>query len=323
METSNSPFLESVLGLLWRQWSTLGVSSSIHNKSDYVIDPEALLLFSTQFARYDARLFDEVLDWVLLNGKLINLQRLQNLQKSFPQLANAKVLAAIGGLASEKATLQKWKPLKALVAHEELNTESLFLDLANLDMPFFGKEDTRFKVYGLLRSPYLPTSKSNRPNVSQQACLLMKLRALFGVHARAEVMTYLLTHFSAHPAEIAQEMAYYTKTIQDCLNEMELSSHIHSFSKGREKHFRINPDEWKFLQTSTSSQFPGWMDWVALFSCISRIWTLETDPKWMNADSLLKQVEQQKILSSYQPLATNNRSQIPILDHISNFIENL
>ncbi len=84
----------ATLDLLWRQW-TLGVSGHLGPASgDFLLDPEALLLASTTLARFDARLFDEVLDWLQDQADWINLQRLARLQKDHA-LGYVTVLAAI------------------------------------------------------------------------------------------------------------------------------------------------------------------------------------------------------------------------------------
>ena len=98
METSLTSFKtqlrEALLALLWRQWSALGVSGHARTEDPWLIDPEALLLISTVIARHDARLFDEILDWLQLNADSLNLQRLARLQKDHA-LGDATVLAAI------------------------------------------------------------------------------------------------------------------------------------------------------------------------------------------------------------------------------------
>lgn len=44
----------------------------------WAADPEALLLFTLQIARDDARLFDEVLDWLAVNAGVMSVRRLRN-----------------------------------------------------------------------------------------------------------------------------------------------------------------------------------------------------------------------------------------------------
>lgn len=59
----------------------------------WAADPEALILFTLQIGRRDPRLFDEVLDWVALNQKVLSLQRLRNLAARFP--VDADLVAAV------------------------------------------------------------------------------------------------------------------------------------------------------------------------------------------------------------------------------------
>lgn len=304
MNDSKAVFLEWIGDLLWRQWSALGAGGTPRSGDPLLIDPEALLLFSTTFARYDPRLFDEMLDWLRLNGRLMNLQRLQNLQADVDGLGESNVLAAIGDLLNDKSILRKWKSVRDLVVKYAGTPDPVPLFLGkDGPLPQFGETDERFRRYGLLRSPYRSERKSMRPHVDQAPCLLLKLRALFGIRARAEILAYLLSHTSAHPALIAKETGYFPKTIQDSLNEMELSGHIHSFDKGREKHFQLRAEEWTFLKTwNQPAGFPDWVPWAPLFAFLTRLWKLEADPKWTPADPRLFAVERRKLLVRYQPV---------------------
>ena len=67
--------LNQLLDFLWRQWSALGVAGQGAPEERRVIDPEPLLLLSLTVCRYDARLFDEVLDWLTVNGANLRAQR--------------------------------------------------------------------------------------------------------------------------------------------------------------------------------------------------------------------------------------------------------
>ncbi len=92
--TSRDHLREVLLQFLWRQWSALGVAGYTQTPDPWLIDPEALLLFSLPIARHDPRLFDEIIDWLQLNGSLISLQRLQALSKDH-QLGDPTLLLPI------------------------------------------------------------------------------------------------------------------------------------------------------------------------------------------------------------------------------------
>src|SRR3954471_6786518 len=78
-ETFRSSFRSASISFCWRQWAQLGIFAQADHRDEWAIDPEALLIFTLTVARSDPRLFDEVLDWVVLNGRLLSIQRLRNL----------------------------------------------------------------------------------------------------------------------------------------------------------------------------------------------------------------------------------------------------
>lgn len=63
----------------WDQWAQMGVSAAPRRTDRWAADPEALLLFTFEIARAAPRIFDEVLDWLALNQRLVSVQRLRNL----------------------------------------------------------------------------------------------------------------------------------------------------------------------------------------------------------------------------------------------------
>jgi hypothetical protein len=61
----------------WEEWAQMGIFATAGLSRQWAQDPEALLLLTFEVARGDARLFDEVLDWLLTNEQLVNLRRLR------------------------------------------------------------------------------------------------------------------------------------------------------------------------------------------------------------------------------------------------------
>ena len=265
---SKDRLLKLFLDFLWCQWSALGVAGQRGGDDDRVIGPESLLLATTRYGRYDSRLLDEVIDWLSSNGKRINLQRLRRIHDECP-VADLRVLAAISGGLATQSMMRKWITLSdpLPVAAEP---EPLFIRFDGSAFPIFHKPDPDFLRHGLLRDPMERRRMSQSPDPSRAANLLCCLRALFGVNARAEIVAWLLTHESGHPAAIARDTGYFSKSVQHTLNEMEDSGHIRSRREGREKIFWVKPGAWDVLITwSQPSGFPRWVDWMPVFSAIT------------------------------------------------------
>jgi len=216
-------FLDHVLEFLWDQWSAIGVSGHAGNPKGRVIDPEALLIFTTVFGRYEPRLFDEVLDWLRLNGDLINLQRLNNLYEDH-DFGDLNVLAAMADQLGDKAVLRKWRRVAALLDQYGGNKPApLFRAHDGSSLPIFGPHEERFAKFALIRGKFEFRGLSQRPNPTHPENLLFKLRSFFGLNARSEVILYLLTHSISHPRRIAEQIGYSPRTVENTLNEMELS----------------------------------------------------------------------------------------------------
>ncbi len=297
---SRDRLLRHFLDFLWHQWSALGVAGQRRGEDNRLIDPEALLLATTRFGRHDARLLDEVIDWLGSNGKRINLQRLRRIHDEWP-VADLRVLAAISGGLATQSIMRKWITLSdPLPAGAE--PEPLFIGLDGSALPIFHKPDPEFLRYGLLRDPMERRRMSQSPDPSRAANLLCSLRALFGVNARAEMIAWLLTHESGHPAAIARDTGYFSKSVQHTLNEMEDSGHIRSRRHGREKIFWVKPGAWDFLITwSQPSGFPRWVDWMPVFSAITTFIDALGEPGLDDAPEQIQSIQLRQALDAAMP----------------------
>lgn len=271
---SRETFLELSLNFLWRQWSAIGVAGHARSSDSWIIDPEALLLFSTSIARYDVRLFDEIFDWLHLHGSLLNLTRLKNIQKKW-QIGDTAILAAISSSLAEQSMHRRWKTFATAdiaVEAQKKRPQALFtIGERSPQLEDFGnKIDPHFKEFGLLRHPPALRGMSMAPLPGSPTNFLFKTRWLFGLQSRAEIIPWLLANPSGgHPAEISRQTAYSKRIIQQTLNELESSGHVLSRRSLREKHFRIISQQWDFL--SKDVEFPNWICWPPIFAALTRM----------------------------------------------------
>lgn len=261
----SSELIEALLDWLWRSWNSLGVSGrGATARADRVIDPESLLLASTQWARYDARLFDEMLDWLSLHGSLINLQRLRNLHGA--GLGDTTVLAAIAAVVQDRSNQSKWKVLIGQrVSPAKL--VSLFQS-ADGKRALWGEPDPVFAAHGFHRSRPELRQMSQIPSPQHAPNFWLKLRSLFGVTTRAEIMVQLLTGEPATAAEIARRSGFTARSILVALREMAASGHLYEpprpgrarvprdqtpppRTRGPSLVYALRLAEWGFLRTWT------------------------------------------------------------------------
>lgn len=290
-------FLDKLLIILWSQWTSLGVASTAPSETESIIDLEALLFFTCSLGRYDARLFDEALNWLYTHGRFINIQRMKTIMKK-EAFSGDIVLAAISRIMSRQASMRKWKAFKGKPP-ESPSVESLFFTPDGKPMPHFGEPDEDFAAYGLLRGK-CAIEKQSRPVRISTMNIIYQLRALMGTSARCETIAYLLTHEGAHPSQIARDTYYYQKTIQDTLVDMACSGLVSVESKGREKLYHLRSDEWNAFLTVGPVK-PPWLNWPPLFRAYERIWLMIKEDKLLTLTPLLQASELRKLMYDVRP----------------------
>lgn len=247
-------FEEKIHGFLWKQWSALGVAGTAAGEARWILDPEALLLFTLESARSEPRLFDEVLDWLVKNGERIDVQRLRNLadeDKEYP----VALLNAVASMLAEHETSAKWSRLARFVPDPAAKRVPLIQLRSDAAMPKLRSHDPHFERAGFLRSPFEAREMSQPIAMQAGPCARFRLRAFFGIGIRAEAVLYLLTHPESHADDVARAIGYSFPGVQQVLREMGESGLVQARRAGREKRYWVEKERWsefldlKFVDT--------------------------------------------------------------------------
>lgn len=254
---------EQLLEFAWSQWVQLGVSGQRSRSDRWAMDPEALVLFTAEVARRDPRLFDEMLDWLSRNQRLLSLQRLRNLAARFPvDRLLAEALVAWAGQARPSA---RWRTTKSLPDSAEMNRVPLFSPDV---LSFVPDPDDVFAGFGYLRPRVQPSGKSGRPDVRAPVNLAFRLRLLFGAVGRADVMRILLTttEGSLDAARIADEAGFAKRNVNEVLLALAETAVVKARWSGNERVFLIDRDEWATLLDlgPKAGSMPAFVSWVHL-----------------------------------------------------------
>ena len=263
-----SDLLDSILELLWRQWTQLGVAGAVNSKDDWVLDPEALLIFSAHFARYDQRLYDLVIDWLQCNGESINLPRLKALLKRFDH-ADRKSLGFIAASVKSK----KWQPLAKSLLPKDSGVETMFFG-----NEFVPKPDEMALRYGLKRNQYVQSNKVMPFASTDNASLLLRLRGAFGMSARAEAILTMLNKEFCRIQDVADAGGFSWKAASDVLDELCTSGIAVTLDKnkrGRTYFLKDSNTMHKLFEIETV-KFP---DWLTIFDMLSVVWHCISNPR--------------------------------------------
>ena len=192
--TGYSEIRDHVIEMLWSHWHELGVSSAVPRRhADDCIDPEPLIAFTAVHGDLDPRLRDESIDWVLRYGTYVSKARLKNV------LADQELLddARFGEYA---ATVN-----------------------ANGGAGWPGARGTPLAFRSRARAVL--------DDLSRPALLSLRIRAIVGVGARAELIRVFLAHpnVALTAADLSAETSYGKRNVLNELEPLRLAGVVKSF----------------------------------------------------------------------------------------------
>lgn len=260
----------NLIELLWRQWTQLGVAGTAEHYDHLIIDPEALLLFTMEFGRYDPRLFDEVVDWCMQNERWLSLQRLKNLAENWERDISTRSLRALANTMKSSAKKHRWQTLAQIEIRKPAKPIAFFIDIDGTPIPMMEQRDIFFAETGLLRHPIAIRGLSASIPMDAKPLLILKLRSLFGLGPRAEIITYLLTHPNANVSEIAHATGYTRPPVQETMNALAEGHYVTINQTRSRKLYSVDAERWKCL-IGIDEPFPRWIDWPYAFSALNQL----------------------------------------------------
>ena len=245
---------KALAGFLWDEWAQMGVSTNTNRRDTWATDPEALLLLTFEVGRGEPRLFEEVLDWMLVNERLLSVQRLRNL---IADDEDRRLVEAVLGWLGQRRR-------RARLGSRSPKTEGQ-------PQPFFrgsrlevSTPDPAFLALGFLKPSAEPSGKSLAPDVGLPINFAFDLRLLLGVSVRAEVARVLLTTDAPwmNAQALAESTAYSKRNVQEAVSALVGASFVDSVMVGNENRYSMNPRWADFIG---SDRPPGTRDWPRLF----------------------------------------------------------
>jgi hypothetical protein len=203
-------------------WSELGVDGTIRNHDWQAIDLEPLILFTAWIGATDRRLRTRSIEWSIANFRLASAIRMRNLARR----ASHATRESLGQFA---ATVN---------AH------------SNAPWPAEGKP------IGLL-----PTMPVETPDLRRPSLLQLRLRALVGVSARAEVIRLLLAEPDRPKpaAQLAEGAAYGKGSVAQALEMLTMTGIVQMQPAGNRMLYQLSrPADVRLALQSLPVGFPDW-----------------------------------------------------------------
>lgn len=248
----------TLLEASWAQWAALTAAAvpADRGRAWTIVDPEALVLASLTVGHRERRLDDMVASWAGTAAHLMSMHRMRAIAAGFPESVRDRL-----GVFTTPATTggdKRWK---------RMETGEHAADYT-----------PRIKDLGDLR-------------LFEGPALTVRLRAGFGVNAKADLLS-LLIGFGGATADlkvIAAATAYSERAIRTATEEMTLAGFIHEI-EGRPSSFYADPTSWATVLQSrrlgggggtAANGLPLWRFWSAAFAFLAQAidWSSEQERK--------------------------------------------
>ncbi len=291
----------------WRQWSQLGVLAGTDRRDRWAIDPEALLLFTLELGRDDPRLFDEVLDWLVFNERLVSVQRLRNLAGD--DADRPLVDAALAWVARRRPRARLTVPTTAGDKRPDV-AEPLF---RNTRAPT-RELDEAFLTHGFLKSMAEPSGNARTPDPLLPVNFAFRLRHLLGVGARAEVARVLLGSDAPRvTVQVVAESAGYSKrNVQEALASLRAAGVLDLVVLGNEQRFSAPRKRWACLLGLGAEELPKHHDWPALLYSLTRILRWLADARNEELSDYMRASEARRLMAEIAP--SLRFAGVPVMD---------
>lgn len=225
------------LGLCWGAWSELGVSGWARSHRRWAIDVEPLIIFTARLGDRDPRLRDEVQDWCIRYNRYVSRARLRSLVRS------------VGDDDAEA-----WGEFAATVSSH-----------------------TKVQWPGatVARGEYRITGRSSLRDLSEPSLVGLRMRALFGLGARTEVLQYLLLHGeqSMTVAALSAATGYTKRIIANECEALERAGALSVRAEGNRFHYSLARPH--ALRTLVGELPPIRPDWTALLHMVTVLLRLD------------------------------------------------
>ncbi len=243
-----------VTDFCWGAWSELGVSGWGRTHKDWAVDPEPLIVFTSSIGTFEPRLRDEATDWCIRNWRHISQTRLRNILRSEPSLAT-----------------DSWGTFAATVN-------------SRAGVNWYGETTER--------STYKVTGRSILRSLSEPSLVYLRMRAMFGVSARAEILRYFLFHqrFKVSANELADETHYTKRNIAEACDLLVQAEVLTSKTVGNRFYYSLtDPGTLERFVGSIPAIAP---DWSALFRVLGMIWEVGKAAEDRSEEAMAVEVHQ-------------------------------
>jgi hypothetical protein len=235
MPTFKAQVADALLDLTWSLWAECGVGGWQRRHKDVAVDVEPLILFTADLGDRDPRLRDEATDWCVRFGELVSKVRLKNVRKI--------------GIGKSRAFAEFAATVKAN---------------SSLDWTDDDAKARRFVATG-----------RSELDLARRSVVQLRARAVFGVSARAEILTVLATDrveatFTA--TRLAERVQFGRKITAEATDLLSRAGVLQEVERVPSREYRLRRrNEVRALLEPLPQSFPPWPHIFRVLAAIREI----------------------------------------------------
>ncbi|HEX9505388.1 MAG TPA: hypothetical protein VGA62_05220 [Acidimicrobiia bacterium] len=237
------------LGLCWGAWTELGVSGWRRTHQEWAIDPEPLIVFTAWMGDVDRRLRDESLDWCIHYWRHVSKVRLKNLPSRHLEDDLHEAWGEYAATVNTRARVAWPRPTDALAR-------------------------------------YQATGRSTLRSLTEPSLVCLRMRAMFGLGARTEIMRQLLFQGDRWMtvARLASTTAYAKRNVADECDTLERAGVLAMRAESNRFYYSLaHADALADFVGDLPSVRP---DWRALFDLLAWLIELERHAERLSDEAL-------------------------------------
>lgn len=272
MQRSASSLQGALLNRAWIQWAALGIDATVE-RDDAVVDPEALIALTAELGDADARLRDLSTDWCVAYGRYVNGSRLKQVVRELGTPGEA-----IGEYVATVAAA------------------------GGPGWPMATRP----------RPDYVRREKARLDSAQSKPRLRIRLRAAFGVNARADILAALLAPSAGglNAADLARVTRFTKPSVAVALDALTLAGLLARRQVANERRYELPPKLSILPGLRAPVSQPDWVKRFGIGLAVHRF--LSRD----DMSTIVRAIEGRRLLDSLTDRIASERAPEPYLDGV-------
>ena len=245
----NNSLEDLAVALCWGAWAELGVSGWSRTHREWAIDPEPLIVFTAWMGDVDRRLRDESLDWCIRYWRHVSKVRLKNLRSRDLADDLHDAWGEYAATVNARARVAWPRPTRALAR-------------------------------------YQATGRSTLRPLTEPSLVCLRMRAMFGLGARTEIMRKLLFERDRWMtvAQLANATAYAKRNLAHECDTLERAGVLAMRAESNRFYYSLaHPDALADFVGDLPAIRPNWR---ALFDLLTLLIALERQAETLSDEAL-------------------------------------